>query len=240
MKKKQILQTALFLCFLFADHVFPQNNQNPASAPLVSDIIVEIQNFPGDKTELTEIAKNLIRVRKGESFSPEQLQASADALKLCKKFEIIHVDSKAEEEDNIALVFYLTPFRYVRDIHIEGASPFFERDILNAMTVYIGDTFVQKDLPDQAALIEKIFRQEGFLAPDVKVTARENPTDGNFIIDVEIDRDDYYRVKKLEIRGNHAFSDKRLKLRMKTWMASLLPGARDVLLKKASEKISKI
>lgn len=222
MKNRQIFQIAIIICMLAAGgHGFSQQTE---TAPIVSEILAEIQDAPGNETELLEMAKSLIYIREGEAFSPERLQQSLDALKLCRKFENIHADTREPEPGKLSLIFQLKPFRYIKGIEIEGASPFFERDILNAMTLYTGDAFVQKELPRQAELIQKIFQKEGFLNPKADVTAQEDPQDGNFTVFVKIDRGDYYSVKQLELTGNKSFSAQRLKLRMKTWAAALLPG----------------
>jgi outer membrane protein insertion porin family len=222
MKFRQILQTVFIIYVLAAgEYGFSQPLE---TAPAISDILVEIQDAPGNETELLEMAKSLIIIRQGEAFSPERLQQSLDALKLCRKFETIRADSKEPEPGKLTLVFQLKPFRYIKGIEIEGASPFFERDILNVMTLYTGDAFVQKELPRQAELIQKIFQKEGFLNPKVDVSAQEAPEDGNFTVFVKINRGAYYSVKELELTGNKSFSDQRLKLRMKTWAAALLPG----------------
>lgn len=205
-------------------YAFPGDaGKNTAPDPLISKIIIEIQDPRGDESRWTEIADNLIFLREGEVFSAQKLQESLDALKLCRKFQSIHADSD-EERNTIRLTFRLKPFRQVKDIQIMYASPLFERDILNVMTFYIGDAFVGDQLPKQAELIENIFKEEGFIRPEVNVSAQEDPADGHFIVYVNIEKGEFFRVGDFEIKGNLSFSGNRLKLRMKTWQASLLPG----------------
>jgi len=224
MKGKQIFGVILALYFMMGGRAFSEENGGETMAPpIVSEIIVEIDGVRGDKTEWIEITRNLIFLRQGEPFSPKRFQESLDALKLCKKFQNIHVDSSDGEEE-ITITFRMTPFRLIEDIQIDDASPLFERDILNVMTTYIGDAFVREELSKQEKLIETVFRNEGFVNPKVKVTAKEDPADGHFTIYVNIDRGDYYSVKQVNISGNKSFSSKRLQLRMKMWTASLLPS----------------
>ncbi len=223
MRQKQILWGALILYFLFAGHVFSEDNvAEVESPPIVSKIIVEIDEARGDKAKWVEMAKKLIFLREGEPLSTERFQETLEALKVCKKFQNIHADASDGTEE-ITITFQLTPFRQIKDIKINDASPLFEREILNVMTIYIGDAFVQEELSKQKTLIEKIFQNEGFVDPKVEVTAKEDPEDGYFTVYVNIERGDYFSVRNLEIEGNKAFSNARLKLRMKTWTASLLP-----------------
>ncbi len=224
MKRKSILSIAV-IYLMVAGNVFSEDKKPAAvSEPIISEIIVEINDTPGNRTEeWTEMAKRLIFVRKGESFSAEKLQESLDALKTSKRFQTVHADSK-ESGKEIQLILSLTPFRQIKDIQIEGAYPFFEREILNAMTFYIGDAYIETEIPKQSERIEKVFSDGGFLNPKAELRAEEDPADGNFIIYIKIRSGSYYTVEQLEIKGNKAFSDRRLKLRMKTWLASLLPG----------------
>jgi outer membrane protein insertion porin family len=93
------------------------------------------------------------------------------------------------------------------------------------MTIYTGDVFIEGELPKQAALVAEVFQRQGFIAPKVEVTAREDPEDGQFMIRVDIEKGAYYKLKRLEISGDRAFSDTRLKLKMITWRVSLLTGS---------------
>jgi len=229
---------SVFLGTLFLGHA-ASGDQGPeaasVAAPIVSSIVIKLGDVPDRESNWLAMAKSLIFLREGEPFSETRLQESMEALKVSKKFGEIHVDSR-EDKEGVSLQFQLTPFRLVKDIKIDGKYPLFEREILKAMTIYTGDVFIQDELPEEAALITELFRREGFIAPKVEVTAREDPGDGHFIVHVDIEKGVYYELEKLEIRGNRAFSDTRLKVKMRTWRASLLPGSagrfRDENLKK--------
>jgi outer membrane protein insertion porin family len=193
-------------------------------APIVSRVRIDVRDVAGDETKWIDMARNLISLREGDRFSSRRLQESTEALRLCKKFRQIDVDS-TEQNGRINLLFRLAPFRLIKDIKIRGAFPLFEGEILNAMTIYTGDAFIQKELPKQETLIAELFRREAFIAPQVAVTGHEDPWDGHFVIHVKIDRGPYLTLKRLEITGNRAFSDTRLKSKMKIWRVSLLPGS---------------
>jgi outer membrane protein insertion porin family len=167
------------------------------------------------------MTKSLIFFQEGDRFTPEQLQASIEALKQCNRFQKIDVDSR-EEKEGITLLFRLVPFRLIKDIKIDGASPLFEREVLQVMTVYVGDAFVEEELSQQATLIANLFRKQGFVAPKINVTGTPDSEDGRFTIHVRIEKGPYYKLERLEILGNRAFSDTRLKVKMKTWRVSHL------------------
>lgn len=196
----------------------------PVSLPVVAEIAVELLNFPGDEAVWIEMARSLISLRAGDRFSADQLQASIDALKKCKRFQKINVDS-SEAKEGITVVFHLTPFRLIKDIKIDGAFPLFEREVLNVMTVRVGDVYIEERLSQEEALIANLFRKQGFTAPEISVTATPGPDDKHFIIHVGIEKGPYYTLERLEIQGSQSFSDTRLKMKMRTWYVSHFPGS---------------
>jgi outer membrane protein insertion porin family len=195
------------------------------SQSFISRIVIDIHDFPHDAVKLKEMARNLIFLNEGEAFSDARLRDSINALKLSKKFREIHVDSTDEEAGTVALFFRLIPFRQIKDIRIDGQYPLFEREVLNTMTMYIGDAFIQEDLPQQADLITTLYKRYGFTEPKVEVRATENAKDGTIVIHVTITKDTYYSFENLEITGNRTFSEGALKLKMKSWRTSLRPGS---------------
>jgi outer membrane protein insertion porin family len=236
MKSTRILQigvSLVYLAVLFPAFIVPPPSCSETTAlqtetvsqSFVSLIVIDIRNFPHDAVKLKEMARNLIFLNEGDAFSDARLRDSINALKLSKKFREIHVDSKEEEAGTIALFFRLIPLRQIKDITIDGQYPLFEREVLNIMTMYTGDAFIREDLHHQTDLITTLYKRYGFTEPKVEVRPTENAEDGTVLIHVTITKDTYYSLDNLEITGNPAFSDGKLKLKMKSWRASLRPGS---------------
>jgi outer membrane protein insertion porin family len=235
MRSRHIVQTGLSCVFFlsvflgnmplgYADSEDDGSKPESTASPIVARILIDLRDCANHETKWIEMARNVIFLREGDQFSATRLQESIEALKLSKKFREINVESK-EENKRITLLFHLAPFRLIKDIEIDGKFPLFEREILNAMTIHTGDVFVQETLRKQEELIGTVFRREGFVAPKVRVTARQDPADGHFAICVKIDKGPYWTLNPIQLRGNRVFSDAKLKLKMKTWRVSLLPGS---------------
>ncbi|MBN2516874.1 MAG: outer membrane protein assembly factor BamA [Deltaproteobacteria bacterium] len=201
----------------------------------MSDIVININDPARDKAKLEEMVRNLIFLRIGDTFSDARLRDSINALRLSKKFRDIHVDTK-EETGTITLIFKLTPFQLIKDIKIAGEFPLFEREISNAMTIYIGDAFIREDLQKQKALITELLKREGFIEPTVKITAWEDKKDSHFVVHINIIKGTYYTLDNLDINGNLVFSDEKLKLKMKSWRATLQPGSSGRFIEEALKK----
>lgn len=194
------------------------------AAPVVDAIRIDITGGPEKSEKMTRFARSLIRLRQGEAFSAAAFSRSVEALKHSKIFETIDVPDPDWSKERIKLVFRLKPFARIKKISINGAFPFLEKEIRNAMSIELGDPCVPENFPEQEKSIESLLSKQGYINPQVSLSAEKDPEDGHFILDVEIDKGRFYRMESLNIRGNRAFSDTRLKIRLKTWQASLLLG----------------
>ena len=190
----------------------------------VSGVRIEIVDPPPLKTDWDGMARSLIYIKAGDRFSEDILEQTIEALKQCNRFHEIHVDAE-KESGHIVLVFKLTPFRLVKDVKVSGAYPLFERKVLNAMTVFPGDNYVASEIAEQATPIERLFKQQGYIAPHVDLGTWQDPQDGNHVVFVDIRKGPYYRLERLDTTGNRSFSDQRLKAKMSIWRWSLVPGS---------------
>ncbi|MBC2696672.1 MAG: outer membrane protein assembly factor BamA [Desulfobacteraceae bacterium] len=132
--------------------------------------------------------------------------------------------------------FQVTPYPRIKDIKISGAFPLLEREILNAMQLYPGDVYHPKTFSGKEAVVAEVFKNEGYIAPVVNLDAAEDPTDGNFVVYVTIDKGDFFHIRRFEITGNRAFSTTRLKLRIKTCKSWLTPDFMRCFKKKVFNK----
>lgn len=218
----------VFLAILFMGVLCPQAVRaasiDSEHSPVVSDIRVEIEGITDPTDRLMLFSKGIILLREGEPFSDELFQKTLDLLRSSRLFQAVDVPDPDWGKGEIILTFRLTPFRRIKDIKIHGAFPLLQKEVLNAMTIFTGDAFVPGKLNDQESLIEKAFIREGYTTPKVKITSKEDPDDGHFIIIVTIDKGDFLRIQNVEIHGNTSFSSTRLKLRIDSWKASLFWG----------------
>lgn len=196
----------------------------PVHEPLpVSRLQVEIRETAWDTSEFAQMAEDLILLREGDPFSPERLQDSVEALKLCNRFREVRVETR-EEREGIAIRFFLSPAPRIKNIEVKGEFPFLEQEILEQMATSAGDILDEAALPGDEALVREFCGREGYPDAEVGITARQDPEDGYYVLIVRIEKGGCSRLQGLQIQGNRAFSEVRLKLAMNTWRRSLLPG----------------
>lgn len=193
---------------------------------MVSDLSIQIDSDIKPVTRWQSIAHDLITVHTGKLYRFDAIQYSVNALYLCRQFKTVTVETK-REGNGIAVIFKLQPFKFIKDIKVYGHYPLFEQDVLNAMTIYPGDVFSESELYDQKNRLEELLSRNGFILPHVDLTWHDDIDNGTsgVIVTVRMKKSRYFKIKRIEIHGDDSFSDLRLKLKMRSWIATLIPGS---------------
>jgi outer membrane protein insertion porin family len=217
-----VLMWILLVCFAGNTASF-QKERTDEPGPMVSKIIIDVQGIKGDVSPWADLAKNLIFIEEGALFSTKRFQDSIEALKSSNIFKAIHVFESEQGAEQLILHFQVTPYPRVKDIKVSGGFPLLEREILNAMQLRPGDIYDPEKLSDKADGIVRLFKKEGYIAPVVDLKATEDSADGNFVVYVHIDKGEFFHIRHFEIKGNRAFSNTRLRFRIKTFKSWMTP-----------------
>jgi len=205
------------------DNVDSSQIETP-SPEIIEAVHIDIHGAPGRTGEFESLARDLIYLKEGQVVSDRSIIRALEELRASGRFEEIDVQS-SQDDAKVILTFSLKPFALIKDIRITGSAPLFEKDVLDAMTMYTGGTFSMASLPDQERLIAELFVHEGFFEPMISVAAHEDDYDGTIILNVTVEKGPYYKLKELIFTGNRAFTDSRLRSKMSIWRSSFLPGS---------------
>ncbi|MFZ7124855.1 MAG: outer membrane protein assembly factor BamA [Desulfobacterales bacterium] len=198
----------------------------PEARPRVVDRVdVHILWIAGDTGEWESLARSLILIREGETFSVERLAAAIERLRQSGAFRAIDVPDPDWDGSPFVLTFRLTPFPRIADIRIRGAFPLLEDEVLSAVGYAVGGPFNAARAPGLEEAIRALYLEEGFIDPETTIAAIPDPGGATVAMSIDIHKGDFYQVRNVEISGNHHFSQGRLLARMKTWQAAWLPGS---------------
>lgn len=194
----------------------------------VSDVRIEIEQVGGINSDnLVRLASDLIGLHKGDLLTDDKLNAGIQAITKTGVFESIDADSNTSADngkDEVQIILKLKPARIIKDIKIKGVIyPFFEKDILNAMSIYPGEAFKPRKFERQPELIARMLEKEGFIKPLVTLERETDPEDGKMVISVSIVKDDFWYIGDVKFKGNEAFTDLRLGAALETSRSSFLP-----------------
>lgn len=194
------------------------------SEPLfIRDVVINLPAEAPRPDYYQALARDVIFFQAGDFFSPQRLHDSLEALRISRKFEHINVESLTVGNEMV-LVFELTPFHFIRNIRIRGTYPLFERDVLDAMSVFTGDAFLAREMPLQSDAIVALYRKEGYIDPQVRIQYDRDPATGQVDLQVQINKGPYYTLNRLTIEGLQFFSEMNLKRHLSTWRNHLLIG----------------
>ena len=205
------------------DTVLTSGYEQASDSRIVSTLSVQVHNCPGNPKKWESMARKLISLREGETYSSAEFASSMSALAVCNKFKTISVDSVVEA-DAVALTFTLEPYLIIKKIVVlRGYFPLFESEILKAMTIRSGSPYSQEILAKQKQLIEVFYKREGYPNAAAEIEVREFPDEGYVDLRIAVDKGRPFLLRDINLEGNKAFSDFRLKIRMKTWLKRLIP-----------------
>ena len=224
---RSLMGAVLVWVLIFGATAAADSEESTSLEPaIIAKIEVKVLEGNDRDAEWIEIARDVISlyIAEGDPFSATKIGESLTALKTSGRFRTIDADSKAEK-NGITLTYTVTPFELIKDIVIRGKYPLFENRVLNAMSVYPGNAFVQSVVDEQADLVAALYRKEGYIDPDVVIGAWKDPEDGNYILFVNIDKGPYYSLGRVVFKGNHSIDESTLKWRMRSWRRAIFGRA---------------
>ena len=199
-------------------------HDTPSDGPRrISEVVFDIRDYPGETGQIISLARDLTDLHPGGIFTDEILDKAVSVLKFSGRFESVEVEA-VPGPDGVGVILRLKPYLVIREIDIRGQHPLFRRDIVRAMTAYVGDYLVPGLPQEQARLIREYILTEGFIDPRVSIRVIQSDEDASVKLEVEIDKGAYYALDSLRIRGNRNFTDAWIKTRLGIWWDSLYPG----------------
>ena len=184
----------------------------------VSHLDIKIIGPEKNISHWTDIAAALIEISTGQAFFPDLFRQALDRLNDCGRFADVR-GTVRPEQDTVALRFDLTVNRVIREIgiHLHGRDGIFESDIREAMSVYPGQTYSARETDRQKEIITGLLNDRGFPSPAIEITPCADKDAYTMRLDIRITLGPWKAVTAIHITGNTAFSDLRLKSRMRTW-----------------------
>ena len=219
--------TAIIVLWLFGTParlpaVSPQETDD---APIAAAAAFHIEPLvPGTTRQWEAMARAITGLAPGTPITADRMHQAIEALRRTRAFSRIHADTRTGLQGE-TVVFDLAVARRIKDIHIQGGAPLFERDVQRAMNLAVGDIFDGGQMDQQAERIVTRYRQAGCIRPQVKLSQRIDPGDGHVVVDVKIDAGPGYRLGQLVLKGNQDMSDARLRSRLHLWRYRHWPGS---------------
>ena len=188
----------------------------PPDGALIRAITIEVRESVPNGFDWQGLVRALIGVKEGDLLTRKVLENAETALA-----PFGEMDTEVQPtRQGVNLCVRLTPHERIKSIAVEGMYPLFEQDVRSVMTIAPGSLLTTALADTQVKMIQRRYRQEGYIDPHVNITWATDKADGHLQVHVNIDKGPYFKLGTISFDGNTVFQSETLKRRMGVWKSA--------------------
>ncbi len=188
-----------------------------AGNPVVQNVKIEILGGTRErKAGLESMAKKMTRRLIGKELSSERLDTTVSLLKQTRQFSSIDIPDQDWDAAAVTLVFRLTPTAVIREIKVSGAFPIFSGTVIKASGYAVGSAFTTDSTVKATQTVKSLMADRGYPGADVRISDRTLEALQKQVL-IEINKGLPLIIDRIEINGNHSFSDTLLKMKLSSY-----------------------
>lgn len=131
-------------------------------------------------------------------------------------FSDVSITDDKEEDGKVWLTIHLRMRPRVSEIRYSGVKKSEREDLEERIGMIKGGQITPNIIDRAETLIKRYFDDKGFKNAEVFINQKDDPAhDNQVIVDINIDKKEKIKVHRIEIEGNFALTDKKLKRVMK-------------------------
>jgi outer membrane protein insertion porin family len=170
---------------------------------LLSDqqILSRVETKPGDLLDQGAIRRDIKRIFK------------------LGRFKTVLVDV-TEAEGEVSVSFIVSEKSLVSEIRVMGNTKVKERDIKDAISLRIGESYNSAAMRDDAEAVQKLYEKKGFYRVSVYIDVEEMAP-SKVRVTYNITEGRKARIRAISVERNTVFTDREIRKRLKTRTAKL-------------------
>lgn len=196
---------------------------SPAPATPLGEVRITVLGGGEREPELRNVALALVPHQPGQPVTPLDLFETRQLLEESGFFSAISMSADSSS-GRVSLSVDLRAALIIADVQVKGQRPFFEREILDMLSIHPGETCDSSEVALQAGILRDFYRRSGRRLTDVRLVTRVDSAAAMCDIRVELESDRYLRLGELLFRGNHVLKAGRLSWKMRVWRHRWWPG----------------
>jgi outer membrane protein insertion porin family len=207
--------------FVFSLVLFYASSAQAQNSPLIK--LIEIT---GNKKISTNTILSKLSIREGDSFSKNSVQDDIKNLYKIGYFDEVTVEIETFE-GGVKLIYNLVEKPSITSIDFQGNDEFDTDKLKEQITLTLGAIANLSLITDNAKSIISFYQSEGYWLAKVIPIIREISTDA-VALTYQIDEGPKGKVKKVDIEGNSALSNRKIRKVMQTrkwWLFSFLTSS---------------
>ena len=182
-------------------------------APELKGRIVEDVRIVGNATVSTAIIRNLIRTRPGDKLDPATVEEDYQRVYGLKKFA--NVQAKVEPTaGGVIVVFEVLEQRQVKELRFKGNSHIETQALQGLTEIKAGEAIDAFRISIARQAIQRLYQERNF--PYAHIEYDQDELTKNGILSFSIVEGPHVRIRKIQIEGNHSFTDDKIKDQIKS------------------------
>jgi outer membrane protein insertion porin family len=178
----------------------------------------------GNTATSTSLILSVCRLEVGEEVNAAAVQDAIKHIYGLGLFSDVQILADPTSE-GVRLIIKVEEYPKVAEIRIDGEKKMKEKDITEALTITTGKLVSPYELRNNVNSIKKLYEGKGYFLAQVESEIYESKKrPGEVVLKFKIDEGSKVKIKQITFVGNHAFTDKRLRSKMKTKQDSFWRG----------------
>ena len=199
------IRRAAVLCVAFALPVLAQ--------PTVEEI--EIQ---GDLRRVAEsLILTTIGLEPGVQLSQDNVQEAVRALDALQVFSDIQLWAEpGETSQGLKVIVVVQEYPTLEGLRFRGQDELDEKDMKEELDLVVGQVVAPKDVARGRQRILEMYGEKGYLRAEVEGQLFDGEEEGSVVLQYDIEEGDKVKIAAIEILGNEAFDDDKVRKQMET------------------------
>ena len=195
-------------------------------APELKGRTVEDVRILGNATVSTAIIRNLIRTRPGDAFDPATVEEDYQRVYGLKKFA--NVQAKVEPTaGGVIVIFDVSEQRQIKEIRFIGNTHLETETLLGLIELKAGESIDPFRISVARQAIQRLYLERNYPQAHIEIAQDALTKEGQLIFNIV--EGPHVRIRKIQIVGNHSYTDDKIKDQVKsgTWFLFFSPGRFD-------------
>ncbi|MDP8235670.1 MAG: POTRA domain-containing protein, partial [Candidatus Erginobacter occultus] len=142
-----------------------------------------------------------VRVRPGDPFLQEEINADLQRLHEWGPFSSIRIEAEETGEGEMTVVIAVTEKPIVREIYFEGNRHFKDKKLKEEIVTSIGDPLSESRLNEDIQAIYALYEKDRFYQTEINYRIKPDPDAGEAEVFINIREGYQVRVKKISFSG---------------------------------------
>ncbi len=157
-----------------------------------------------------------IRIREGEPYRREEINADLQRLHEWGPFSSIRIDAEEDEAGLVEVVITVEEKPRVRRIFFEGNRHFRDKKLSEEIATATGDLLSKTRLHQDIRALEELYEKARYYQTEIDYRIRTDPEAGEADVFINIREGHQVRVRQVDIRGLDELTAKELRKVMRT------------------------